>query len=148
MFQKTFMLSDEVKYHEGRRVLWFGFLLGQMVKILATLLYRVTAVTGGTAQRGKQRYLDVGSRNNTASGVTDTWPAKTCIACYLLVGGDRSVQDAIACQKCWPAVIDMPDVYKRPCRDYGTSCCAADSPFFKMKQIKGSVLECTSSIRT
>ena len=125
-----------------------GFLLGQMIKILAALLYRVTTGTGDTGQRGKQRCLGVGSRKNTARVVTDTSPAKTCIACYLLVGGDRSVQDAVACQKCWPAVIDMPDVYKRPCRDYGTSCCAADSPFFKTKQIKGSVLECTSTIRT
>jgi len=119
-----------------------------MVKILAALLHGVTAGTGDTAQRGKQRYLGVGSRNNTARVVIDISPAKMCFACYLLVGGDRSVQDAVACQKCWPAVIDMPDVYKRPCRDYGTSCCAADSPFFKMKQIKGSVLECTSGIRT
>jgi hypothetical protein len=64
-----------------------GFLLGQLVKILITLLCSVTAGTGDTVQGSKQQYLGVGSRNNTARGVTDTSPAKTSIACNLLVGG-------------------------------------------------------------
>lgn len=63
-----------------------GFLLGQMVKILTALLYRVTAGTGDTVQRSKQRYLGLGSGHNTARGVTAISPAKTCIACNLLVG--------------------------------------------------------------
>ena len=148
MFQKTLMLIDEVKYREGRRVLWFEISVRSDGK--NTYRSAVQSYSGYWWYCPKKQAavfrFGLWTQHSTRC---DCYIACENVHCLQLAGGgNRSAQDAVACQKCWPAVNDMPDVYKRPCRDYGTSCCAADSPFFKMKQIKGSVLECTSSIRT